>query len=511
MTVTEKESQNIRKFVCSQLRDEPDLSSLTIGVLKQRYLQQVSAEALSSEAKHFMKEVVKEELARIMDNENSPMKTESKTPSKRKREGVSEWEESASEAGDSSRAKRSRHESGSAAESEDKNSHMASDCSEDKVVVKKKKMVVKQKKTVTSSDDSEDEVPRATAKREKPNGRKTNAPRNSKKKPVREGSVNPRQDSSEESEEEKGHQDNASVKTKKNVGKKESDDGSDEMEAETSLGKSPRKDNSNKSASSESDGEKNTTLSKNTSKEQDDVSSDGSEVEGKKQDEENAKSQSDSEDDSCSDHSRKNGKKDASSNKSAKENGAKGKVEEPDSDSSSLPSLDDDTDYKKEKKERPSVVKEKGNKKEKKSTGKKEDHKSLVRLKRYITLCGVKRNYKKMLENCSTVKSMAARLNKELEDLGVKGTPTIEKCKKARKKRERAQELSELDTSNIITGRPKRQAALPWHRQRETPASTFQRTLDSDSDSDQQQSHKVSRKTNWNNLQGIISDGGESD
>uniref|UniRef100_A0AAV2KGP5 Histone chaperone domain-containing protein n=1 Tax=Knipowitschia caucasica TaxID=637954 RepID=A0AAV2KGP5_KNICA len=478
MTVTEKESQNIRKFVCSQLRDEPDLSSLTIGVLKQRYLQQVSAEALSSEAKHFMKEVVKEELARIMDNENSPMKTESKTPSKRKREGVSEWEESASEAGDSSRAKRSRHESGSAAESEDKNSHMASDCSEDKVVVKKKKMVVKQKKTVTSSDDSEDEVPRATAKREKPNGRKTNAPRNSKKKPVREGSVNPRQDSSEESEEEKGHQDNASVKTKKNVGKKESDDGSDEMEAETSLGKSPRKDNSNKSASSESDGEKNTTLSKNTSKEQDDVSSDGSEVEGKKQDEENAKSQSDSEDDSCSDHSRKNGKKDASSNKSAKENGAKGKVEEPDSDSSSLPSLDDDTDYKKEKKERPSVVKEKGNKKEKKSTG---------------------------------GSQIFARLNKELEDLGVKGTPTIEKCKKARKKRERAQELSELDTSNIITGRPKRQAALPWHRQRETPASTFQRTLDSDSDSDQQQSHKVSRKTNWNNLQGIISDGGESD
>lgn len=49
------------------------------------------------------------------------------------------------------------------------------------------------------------------------------------------------------------------------------------------------------------------------------------------------------------------------------------------------------------------------------------DNKALVRLKRYIALCGVWRNYKKLLNGCRSVRSQVAVLKKELEDLGVHG------------------------------------------------------------------------------------------
>lgn len=44
-----------------------------------------------------------------------------------------------------------------------------------------------------------------------------------------------------------------------------------------------------------------------------------------------------------------------------------------------------------------------------------------MRLKRYIALCGVRRNYKKLLSDCSSIRSKVAVLKKELEDLGVEG------------------------------------------------------------------------------------------
>lgn len=49
------------------------------------------------------------------------------------------------------------------------------------------------------------------------------------------------------------------------------------------------------------------------------------------------------------------------------------------------------------------------------------DDKAVVRLKRYITMCGAWRNYKKLLDGCRSVRSQVAVLKKELEDLGVHG------------------------------------------------------------------------------------------
>lgn len=50
-----------------------------------------------------------------------------------------------------------------------------------------------------------------------------------------------------------------------------------------------------------------------------------------------------------------------------------------------------------------------------------DDNKTVVRLKRYISLCGVRLNYKKLLDGCRSVRSQVAVLKKELEGLGVDG------------------------------------------------------------------------------------------
>uniref|UniRef100_A0A4W6ETV8 Histone chaperone domain-containing protein n=1 Tax=Lates calcarifer TaxID=8187 RepID=A0A4W6ETV8_LATCA len=141
------------------------------------------------------------------------------------------------------------------------------------------------------------------------------------------------------------------------------------------------------------------------------------------------------------------------------------------------------------------------------------DNKTVVRLKRFIALCGVKKNYKKLLGDCRSIRSMVAVLRKELEDLGVEGNPTIKKCKKIRMQREEAQELADLDVSNILAtkGRPTRGAALR-QEQHDPPSPTYQRTLNSGSDSDQENTHKKRRRpSDWANLQGIISDDADSD
>uniref|UniRef100_A0A8C6KJ19 Histone chaperone domain-containing protein n=1 Tax=Nothobranchius furzeri TaxID=105023 RepID=A0A8C6KJ19_NOTFU len=140
------------------------------------------------------------------------------------------------------------------------------------------------------------------------------------------------------------------------------------------------------------------------------------------------------------------------------------------------------------------------------------DDKAVVRLKRYIALCGVRRNYKKLLNSCSSTRSKLAVLKKELEDLGVHGNPTIEKCKKVRMKREEAQELAELDVCNIINtkGRPTRRG---MSNRQDPPSSGYKRALNSRSDTEEENNPDKGRRkiSEWANLRGIISDDADSD
>ncbi|XP_029996926.1 HIRA-interacting protein 3 isoform X2 [Sphaeramia orbicularis] len=441
MKVSEKESQTIRKFVRRQLRDEPDLSTLTIGILKRRYLEYVGHESLSSEAKHFMKRVVEEELVKMQDNDCNGSDSEVKVPqNKRKREEESDGVVTESE--DESRAKKSRRVSNSSSESEDeKENKTASESSEDEEQIKagsggaKKKAETTKKKTnkaterQISSDDSSDEE---TKEAQMDDGLKENSA--SPKEPTRK-------------------KDN----TVNNGKRKSSKTSEDESDSDSKSERSAKRD-SNESSDDDDD---------------DDDNNEKERVTVEKRDE--------------------------------------------DSDSSSLPSIEDDEEADKPKKEvKKKKKKEKKTKavtKQEKTKSERDGTKAVARLKHYITLCGVRRNYKKLFENCHSVHSQVAVLKKELEDLGVEGHPSIQKCKKIRMKRERAQEIAELDVNNIIfsQGRPKRRGVL--NEQQKSPSSTYQRTLSSGSDSDQEnKTHKTQRRTtDWSSLQGIISDDADSD
>ncbi|XP_074513125.1 HIRA-interacting protein 3 [Sebastes fasciatus] len=428
--VSEEEEAGIRSFVFGELRDEPDLSTLTLGILKKRYLAHVRCESLSPEAKSIMKRVVEEELMKMQDNDGTGSESETTKPrNKRKREKENDEVISGRDDDDESTAKKSRHLSSSSSESEDKDDRKTgSEQSEEEEQIK------------SESEDAEEEVNKSQ--------RKTNG-----KQPINgDGSTDEEMNKSVK----KGDESDCDESPEKTVIKKKS----------TSRGKKTPASDEEDETDSDSKSEKSDKINGN------DSSDDGEKEEKVSVEKEN---------------------------------------EDPDSDSSSLPSLEDEQKSVKEKAR--DDKEKKTRKKEKSAKGPKDYDKSVVRLKRYLFLCGVRPNYKKLLDGCRSVRSMVAVLKKQLEDLGVHGQPSIKKCRKARENREETQELAGLDISNIIatTGRPKRTSA--WQKRPDPPSSTYLRSLNSGSDSDvENDAHRGRRRANhWANLQGVISDDADSD
>ncbi|XP_041855735.1 HIRA-interacting protein 3 isoform X2 [Melanotaenia boesemani] len=641
MMVSKKETVLIRSFVSEQLCNEPDLSTLTMGILKKRYLAHVKCESLSQEAKKFMKLVVEEELMKIQENDKNGTEVDTeKLQNKRKR--GEENEEVESEGENESRAKKSRSNHSSSSESED-----ADDCktgSEDEEQIKSPSKVTKQevkksplkrpanRKHQMTSDDSSDDETEKSAKREsesecgdspkKTVKKKASTPKKGKTRSCDTSGGKQTQESNKDSESDAddcktGSEDEEQIKFPSKVTKQEvkksplkrpasrqmtSDDSSDDeteksekRESESEYGDSPKKmvkkkastPKKGKTRSSDTSGGKQTQESDKDSKSDADDCKTGSEDEEQikfpskvtkqevkksqlkrpanrkyqmtsddSSDDETEKSEKRESESECGDSPKKTVKKKASTAKKGKTRSSdtsggkqtqesdedsesdagskssrnvkindsepsdseKGKVlsekNNNDSDSSSLPSLEEEGEsptknvskYKK---------KQKTGRTDKSTRSQKDDDKAIVRLKRYIALCGARRNYKKLLDGCRSVRSKVAVLKKELEDLGVHGNPSIDKCKKVRMKRERAQEVAELDVRNIITtqGRPKRRGTSASQEQHDPPSSAFQRALNSGSDSDLENNSRRGRRkiSEWANLHGIISDDADSD
>ncbi|XP_051904079.1 HIRA-interacting protein 3 isoform X1 [Hippocampus zosterae] len=398
--VRESDLKSIRQFVRGQLRAEQDLSSLTLGILKRRYLATVGSDALSASAKSLLKQVVEQELIEMQESKSGDESEAEDVQNKRKRERENDIASESENEVASKRIKSSRHVS-SESESEDEESNAAE-----------------------SVRDEEEEQSKTGSGGEKQEIRKSPEKKNGKRE----------------------------------------EDGETEMETNMAKKKAHQ---------------------------------------------------------SCDDDSNSN-KNDTSQSSDESEKAEEKTTNHADSDSSSLPSLEDEQELK-TKENKVKQMKEKDqdggkkklSKKDKDGPAKKqkEDDKAIVRLKRYISLCGERRNYKKLLGECRSVRSMLAVLKKELEDLGVHGQPSIKKCKKVRLKKEEARELAELDVSNIIDsqGRPKRRGAFA--QQHESARHALPRPASSVSDSEEENDvRQVQRRTsNWANLKGIISDDADSD
>lgn len=148
---------------------------------------------------------------------------------------------------------------------------------------------------------------------------------------------------------------------------------------------------------------------------------------------------------------------DAVGSKTAKKNSEKEYLKEKNNIATSS-SLSSDDDDEKKTPVRKAETKKKNVKTEKKLS---DSNSKIEHLKKYVRTAGIRvQSYTKLFENCKSIKSKVEKLTNLLENEGMKGRPTLEKCKKLKKKIETRKEIESLDMSIIIEskggGRPKR-------------------------------------------------------
>ncbi|XP_003696904.1 cylicin-1 [Apis florea] len=81
-----------------------------------------------------------------------------------------------------------------------------------------------------------------------------------------------------------------------------------------------------------------------------------------------------------------------------------------------------------------------------------EDDKRIQMLKKYIRIAGIHvKSYNDLWANCKSNTAKIKCLKELLTKNGIIGRPTVEKCKKAKKRNERLKDVAELNTSNIIS------------------------------------------------------------
>uniref|UniRef100_A0A4W5KCV7 HIRA interacting protein 3 n=1 Tax=Hucho hucho TaxID=62062 RepID=A0A4W5KCV7_9TELE len=530
------EETQIRRFVSGQLRDCPDLSTLTLGILRVRYLACVGRDSLNQEDRQLMKRVVEEELMRMQDSDSSDNEaildvTPTPLYNKRKRRGEEEKTEKGGRTkADGSKAKRSRLQS---AQSDSPDSGI------ERVGNGERQRAEEEEGKDMESDVEDEQVSQIGTKKNKGghkgvhNGGKTEISSESeveiktvnrrKRKQDSEVEEEDFEENKKECEDDETHEqendkvnsesDSEEDKKKKRTGGKENVD----VKVQSKCSKESRRESGNEE-------KKGKPLQRRERVQV--VGSDSERIgEAEVMEQKRVKIQRNDNDS----RSESEGEKNDSGASSEEASGGEDEIEEvmaktkdepaQDSDSgSSLPSLEDEQEREvrpEPVKKRKSVAKQpiKGEGSESGSKGGK-GNEAVAKLKRYIALCGVRRNYKKLLDGCRSIKSTVAVLKRELEELGVEGQPSIEKCKKARLKREEAQELADLDVGNIITtqGRPKRRGVSIWQQQPSPPSSAYKRAVNSSSDSEEDSHAGRGRKraTDWSNLQGIISDGTDS-
>ncbi|XP_057377239.2 LOW QUALITY PROTEIN: HIRA-interacting protein 3-like [Daphnia carinata] len=140
-------------------------------------------------------------------------------------------------------------------------------------------------------------------------------------------------------------------------------------------------------------------------------------------------------------------------------NSSTGKVEEHPVCSTSGSSSSEESENVSPQKKKATQKDEKSSKKETTKEKKIPGTPRIIRLQRYLKEAGIRvQNYKTLWQNCKNDKARAQKLMELLHERGLKGKPSVSECRKLKKKLEREKEVSELNTSNIITsnGRSRR-------------------------------------------------------
>ncbi|KAK2710623.1 hypothetical protein QYM36_011972 [Artemia franciscana] len=111
------------------------------------------------------------------------------------------------------------------------------------------------------------------------------------------------------------------------------------------------------------------------------------------------------------------------------------------------------------------------------SKSKSNSERRMKKLKKYLRECGYRmKNYETFFQDCKSEAAKIRKLLAKLEELGIKGQPTLEKCKKIRLKLEKKKEVEELDIGNIIEsqGRSLRCTTASWGKRPSEETSALQ-------------------------------------
>ncbi|KAJ1899854.1 hypothetical protein LPJ66_001857 [Kickxella alabastrina] len=128
---------------------------------------------------------------------------------------------------------------------------------------------------------------------------------------------------------------------------------------------------------------------------------------------------------------------------------------------------------------------------------------TISNLKSYINKCGLRKVWAKELSGMNAAQQIR-HLKKLLDDLGMEGRPTLEKCKKIKDKRELQAELEAMDNNVIIDDRDG-SPADPTRRSRATVSKQISYNMDDDSESEDEEGNEAEEVED----EGKIEDEGE--
>ncbi|KAJ1900176.1 hypothetical protein LPJ66_001634 [Kickxella alabastrina] len=123
------------------------------------------------------------------------------------------------------------------------------------------------------------------------------------------------------------------------------------------------------------------------------------------------------------------------------------------------------------------------------STLSKANEATISNLKSYINKCGLRKVWAKELSGMNAAQQIR-HLKKLLDNLGMEGRPTLEKCKKIKDKRELQAELEAMDNNVIIDGRDG-SPADSTRRSRATVSKRISYNIDDDSESEDEEGNEA--------------------
>ncbi|RCI07104.1 hypothetical protein CU098_002041, partial [Rhizopus stolonifer] len=118
---------------------------------------------------------------------------------------------------------------------------------------------------------------------------------------------------------------------------------------------------------------------------------------------------------------------------------------------------------------------------------------AIKRLKGFINKCGVRKVWSRELKDCKSARAEIEKLKSMLQELGVDGRPTNEKCEAVKKERELKAEFDSLDASNIINNEEEESSGRRTRRRNVTQKAVYKFEESSEEEEEEEREEEKNR------------------